>query len=285
VRVRPLHGGISSSVHLVSLVTADGSRRNVVVRRYGEYWQQTDPSACEREYRLLGYLAEADFPAPRPLLLDQQGGPFGAPTVVMSRVPGRPVCAPRDLADFLRQMATTLVQLHRLPTAGLGFLPDQRTIYEPLLSQPVASDDPLQLAIGRAVREQWAVYPASDDRRTLVHGHYWPGNVLWSRQRLSGVIDWEQPRLGEPTKDVATARADLAVLFGLEAADQFVADYLAAGGLPLRHPRFWDLLISTWAVAEMPDWAVAYRVLGRPDLTAEEATARIRVFAQRALEG
>src|SRR5262249_25703765 len=115
-------------------------------------------------------------------------------------------------------------------------------------------------------------------------GDYWPGNLLWRRGRLVGVVDWEQPRLGEPTKDVATCRGDLAVLFGLEAADAFVRYYLAAGGQPVRQVRFLDLLISSWAVAEMNEWAVAYRVLGRPDLTSAVASERARAFARAALD-
>jgi aminoglycoside phosphotransferase (APT) family kinase protein len=285
VRVRPLRGGISSSVHLVILETAQGSREAVVVRRYGDYWLKTDPAACEREFTLLTHLAKINFPAPRPVLLDAEGGPFGAPTVVMSRLPGKPSCTPRHLSDYLRQMAEQLAALHRLPLDGLDFLPDQRPMVQRVLDRPLESDDPLQLAIGEAVRAEWADYPDSDDRRVLLHGDYWPGNLLWLRGRLVGVVDWEQPRLGEPMKDVASARGDLAVLYGPGAADAFTESYLAAGGLPLRHRRFWDLLISTWAVPEMPDWAVAYRVLGRPELTSAEATARIRAFAWAALSG
>ena len=41
--------------------------------------------------------------------------------------------------------------------------------------------------------------------RTLVHGDYWPGNLLWQRGRLTGVVDWEEPRLGDPSRDVATS--------------------------------------------------------------------------------
>jgi aminoglycoside phosphotransferase (APT) family kinase protein len=99
------------------------------------------------------------------------------------------------------------------------------------------------------------------------------------------VVDWEQPRLGEPTKDIATCRGDLWVLFGQAAADEFLDRYVAAGGQPVNDLRFWQLLISTWAVPEMPEWAAAYRVLGRPDLTAGVATERIREFAQAAVDG
>jgi aminoglycoside phosphotransferase (APT) family kinase protein len=282
VRVRPVRGGISSSVHLVRMRNGDGVKRAVVVRRYGEYSQRVDPAACAREYRLLTALAKTDFPAPRPLILDAEGGPFGAPTVVMTRVPGRPECAPRDLSDYLQQMAQTLADLHNLSTQGLDFLSNQRDMVNRTLGSPKETDDPLQRAVWEAARAAWPLASQSQ-QRVLVHGDYWPGNILWRRGRLVGLVDWEQPRLGEPTKDVATCRGDLWVLFGRAAADEFLDRYVAAGGQPVNELRFWELLISTWAVPEMPDWAVAYRVLGRPDLTADVATPRIREFAQAAL--
>jgi aminoglycoside phosphotransferase (APT) family kinase protein len=285
VRVRPLRGGISSSVHLVRLRDGEGVEQAVVVRRYGEYWQRTDPAACEREYRLLERLAEIGFPAPRPLLLDREGRDFGAPTVVMSRLPGRPDCAPRDREGYLRQLARTLAQLHALATDGLDFLREQTAIYDRSLAdwddqRPIV--DELHRSVVDEARKAW-VEVRNGQHRKLVHGDYWPGNVLFSRGRLTGVVDWEQPRLGDPAKDVATCRADLAVLFGPQEADAFVDYYVEAGGQPVRNLRFWDLLCCTWAVPEMPQWALAYRVLRRPDLSSDVASAKIRAFASYAL--
>jgi aminoglycoside phosphotransferase (APT) family kinase protein len=279
-----MRGGISSSVYLVKIRTSDGDRRAVVVRRYGEYWQRTDPAASGREFKLLTELAETSFPAPKPLLLDAEGGLFGAPTVVMTRLPGRPLLAPADLRGYLEQMATRLAELHAVPTTGLDFLPDQRTMVNRTLGSRPATDDPLQHAVWDAALDEWARVAQLPHRHVLVHGDYWPGNLLWLRGRLVGVVDWEQPRLGDPTKDVATCRGDLAVLFGMPAADDFLALYEAAAGQAVTYLRFWDLWISTEAVREMPDWAVAYRVLGRPDLTSELATGRIRQFARAAVE-
>ena len=114
--------------------------------------------------------------------------------------------------------------------------------------------------------------------------HYWPGNVLWVRDRLVGVVDWEQPRLGDLVKDVATCRGDLWVLFGQAAADEFLHEYEQAAGSRVQNLRFWELFISTEAVRDMPEWAVAYRIMGRPDMTTQTAVPRIRAFAQAALE-
>jgi aminoglycoside phosphotransferase (APT) family kinase protein len=295
LRARPLRGGLSASVHLVLVEAANGARGSVVVRRYGEYWQRVDAGAWEREFRLLTALAESSFPAPRPLLLDAAGGPFGAPTVVMSRLPGRPQLAPRNLDDYLGQIARMLAALHALPTAGLEFLPDQRAMIDRNLGLgPEAADAPelpqgttYELELQRAVRvevlAEWARVSQTEPHRVLVHGDFWPGNLLWLRRRLVGVVDWEQPRLGDPAKDVATCRGDLSVLFGPAAADAFTRHYEQASGRTLTNMRFWDLFVSTWAVPEIPDWWGSYRILGRTDLPLEVARARIDNFARAAL--
>jgi aminoglycoside phosphotransferase (APT) family kinase protein len=286
VRVRPLRGGISSSVHLVRLESASGERKTVVVRRYGEDSHHTDPAASEREFRLLEAMAESSFPAPRPLLLDASGGPFGAPTVVMSRLPGRLQLAPRDVTDYIERIARLLVHLHRLPVSGLEFLPDQRDVVGRTLAEgPPTADDPLQHEVWDAVVPLWP--RVRDSRRewprALVHGDYWPGNTLWRRGRIVGLVDWEEPRLGDPAQDVATCRGDLTIMFGLEAAGDFLRCYESLSGSSVANLRFWDLLISTWAVRDILEWAVVYPVLERPDVTPDVARERVRAFARAAL--
>ena len=48
----------------------------------------------------------------------------------------------------------------------------------------------------------------------LLHGDYWPGNVLWNGRRLVGVVDWEEACIGDPIADVAIARLDMLWAFG-----------------------------------------------------------------------
>ena len=107
--------------------------------------------------------------------------------------------------------------------------------------------------------------------------------MLWIRQRLVGIVDWEQPRLGDPAKDVATCRGDLSILFGLDAADEFVQHYASARGATPANLGFWDVLISTWAVREIEQWSVVYPLLGLPELAPAIARQKIRKFAERAL--
>ncbi len=285
--MRPLLGGISSSVHLVRLETATGQRQAIVVRRYDQITHNRDDQATsEREFRLLEALAESSFPAPRPLLLDATGDLFGAPTVVMTRMPGRVLLAPRNVEEYIEQIARMLVDLHRLRVGELEFLPNQRDVVERTLAEgPPTADDPLQHEVWDAVVALWPRVRESGREwpRALLHGDYWPGNTLWLRGRLVGLVDWAEPQLGDPAQDVATCRGDLTIMFGPQAAGEFLSGYENANGARVANLRFWDLLISTWAVRDIDQWVVVYPVLQRPDVTPELARARIRAFASAAL--
>ncbi len=270
-------------MYLVHLEASDGTRLAVVVRRYDGEWYRADPEACTREVKVLEELNRWSFPAPRPLLLDKQGGPFGVPTVVMTPLPGRPVVRTPDIEDYVRQIATTLAQLHRVPIDHLDFLPDQAALLSNGLGKRKLADDPLEPGLRQAVLAAWTTVSAAPTRRTLVHGDYWPGNLLWQRGRLVGVVDWEDARIGDPGRDVAICRGDLTVLFGQHAANAFLRHYEAAAGDHVSNLPFWDLLTCTLALPELEHWLAGWRALGRSDMTVETARERFRGLARAAL--
>ena len=55
-------------------------------------------------------------------------------------------------------------------------------------------------------------------------------------------------------------------------------------GTQVRELRFWDLLISTVALAQVARWVSGYRALGRADVTVALGTEHVRGFARAALE-
>src|SRR5690606_20855011 len=73
-------------------------------------------------------------------------------------------------------------------------------------------------ALGRAA-------PPQPGAAALLHGDYWPGNVLWRAGRLAAVIDWEDAALGDPLADLAISRLDLLWIFGPEAMRAFTDRY------------------------------------------------------------
>ena len=49
--------------------------------------------------------------------------------------------------------------------------------------------------------------PAND--HVFIHRDFYPGNVLWNRRHVSGVVDWEAASIGPRSVDVAHCRINL----------------------------------------------------------------------------
>jgi aminoglycoside phosphotransferase (APT) family kinase protein len=88
----------------------------------------------------------------------------------------------------------------------------------------------------------WARYPRVWERaaeishgpaprlpEVLVHRDYHPGNVLWRRGAVSGVVDWQGACTGPAAVDVAHCRVNL-LTFGTDAAEHFTALWQQASG-------------------------------------------------------
>ena len=68
---------------------------------------------------------------------------------------------------------------------------------------------------------------------TLVHGDFFPGNVLVTGRRVSGIVDWEEAHLDWPPWDVAGAIGSFCVVdddVDRDACRGFVDPYRAGGG-------------------------------------------------------
>lgn len=74
---------------------------------------------------------------------------------------------------------------------------------------------------------------------SFIHGDYQHFNVLWSRARISGIVDWSLAGTGHPDRDVGHCRLNLAVLFSAEWAADFAMAYQAEAGR--RIDRWWDV--------------------------------------------
>jgi aminoglycoside phosphotransferase (APT) family kinase protein len=285
--VRRLRGGISSGMHAVDLVGPSGEHHWVVVRRYGTWRLEHHPRVAEQEWATLTALARVGAPTPRPIWLDASGTVFGCPTIVTSRVPGRGLLAPRDLDSWVRQLAEALARIHAAPLseAELALLVDQRTeldrVLAPAETPASLEDKPLGQEVWAGLRRFWPqIEPTAP---SLVHGDFWPGNTLWRYGRITGVIDWEQVRSGDPTQDVGCCRLDLTLLFGPEAADLFLRTYLDVSTRKIGRIWFWELYVATWAIENVEHWVEGYHDLGRTDVAPELARARLERFTEDAL--
>jgi aminoglycoside phosphotransferase (APT) family kinase protein len=94
-----------------------------------------------------------------------------------------------------------------------------------------------------------AARPPPPGRPCFIHRDYHPGNTLWARGRLVGVVDWIGGSWGPPSVDLGHMRVNLAWDLDVEAADRFLAAHRALTGF-LHHP-FWDVAAAVDVVPEL----------------------------------
>jgi hypothetical protein len=136
----------------------------------------------------------------------------------MSRLPGRVDWWPSDLDRWLPRLAEVLPCIHATPLPPPGEL-------GPFSAYPQASYRP----------PGWARYPRVWERAAeishgppprlptvLLHRDFHPGNVLWRRGTVTGVVDWQGACTGPAAADVAHCRVNLLTL-GVGAAERFTA--------------------------------------------------------------
>jgi aminoglycoside phosphotransferase (APT) family kinase protein len=278
LRAWALKGGISAQVTALEIARHDGQTQKLIVRQHGAVDLAHNPQIAADEFRLLHLLHAAGVPAPRPYHLDQSGEVFATPYIVLEYIEGQPEFAPANLPDLLLQLATQLARIHQIDGArpDASFLPQQAQRFAELLrTRPAAVEASSDEGRIRAALEAvWPLPPRNPS--VLLHGDFWPGNVLWRDERLVGVIDWEDAALGDPLADLANSRLELLWAFGIEAMQQFTQQYQALAAIDYTNLPYWDLCAAL-RLARFADWAA--------DASAEQAMrAGHRQFIAQAFE-
>jgi aminoglycoside phosphotransferase (APT) family kinase protein len=198
---------------------------------------------------------------------------LGGPAVLMTRVPGRMLLMPRDREDWLRQMAQMLARIHAL---ALDAKPFESWLDRSDLSPPpdASRADLWREAIALVAEER------APTRTCFLHRDYQHFNLLWSDERLTGVVDWIEACAGPPEIDVGHCRLNLTVLFSASVADRFLAIYEAEAGHTV--DAWWDLhaLLSYG-----PSWKefLPIQIDGRAPLEIEGMTGRMEEVLDGAL--
>ena len=278
VTARPLEGGVSAETTMLEMAQPDGSVEKVVVRRHGPRDLAANPDVAGDEYRLLTFLHAAGLQVPAPRYVDEAGELMGSPLIVIDFVEGTDTFEEDDLDQSLSQMAGFLGDLHRLDgdDPALSFLSDpQETVAASLAAPPDQLDDSLSEGLIReALLRTWP--PKRGAARSILHGDYWPGNVLWRDGKLAAVIDWEDAGCGDPLADLANIRLELLWWYGREAMEAFTALYRENTGRDLASLPHWDLYAALRPCSKLGTWGLDAEELR----TMQEQHA---VFVQQAL--
>lgn len=110
--VRRLTGGVTSAMHPITVVEANGHHHRCVLRRWVDRLADEGHELVPREARVLESLERTNVPAPRLLGLDPHGDECASPALLMSYLDGHVQLTPREPDDWVNQIASMLVRIH-----------------------------------------------------------------------------------------------------------------------------------------------------------------------------
>jgi aminoglycoside phosphotransferase (APT) family kinase protein len=273
-RVRRLGGGLGGATHAVDIRTRGGDLRRLVLKRYA-----AGAAAIESEWRGLHVARSLKVPSPQPVALDAAGSWFGTAALVMARLPGRAEVNRVHTDGFLVQIAAALAWIHRAPLdPGL----DQTIGPRPCHIWAPPSTPPRNSMIKRAHQtiEQLC---AIETQPVLIHGDFFSGNLVWSRGRLTGVVDGQSVGRGPREWDLANSRTDLVILSGWRTAAHMLRLYETEAGQAAQVMAAWDLYCGLIGIENFRTWLGAYREQGLVGLNPRQVRSRLLVFVGRAL--
>jgi aminoglycoside phosphotransferase (APT) family kinase protein len=258
-RFRALQGGVSANMHALEMATPGGRILHVVVRRHREAaWKPLEEDVTATEFRLLESLRGAGLAVPEPLLLDESCELLPSPYLVMELVEGTTRVEQAELPGALRRMAEWLARLHALEIECLALpeLPEREDPSESVFEYLPSS------SLGRRLRTALAdgAVCGTANPPALLHGDFWPENILWRHGRIAAVVDWEDAALGDPVSDLACSRVELLCRYDEAAVEAFTAHYCSLTNIDLASLPMWELYVSSAAAATMADWGLAPEV-------------------------
>lgn len=265
-----LSGGITAEMRKLTIWTADGFSRNLVLRTY------TDPANLqhaedylERESTALTTLSGSAVPVPELLAFDSTATHCEYPSLLMTHLPGSTVLADAGVDDRVPLLARQLVEIHAVKAEP-----------RPREYQAMTTADTVVVP-ARADAEVWAAaidvlrgpVPAYDGR--VLHRDFQPGNVLFDVSQnaapsITGVVDWAGASWGPTDLDVAHCSTNLALLHGPQWGPRFASAYEEAGGVlseSTRTRQYWRVRDALACSEEVQSWAAPWREAGRVDLT------------------
>ena len=279
LRTWELKGGISAQVTALEIERPDGQTKKMSVRQHGEVDLKHNPHIAADEFKLLHLLQSYGLATPTPYYLDQSGEIFSTPYIVIEYIEGKSEFALSHIPDLILQFATQLSRIHAVDCSKLdvSFLPTAEKRYtEMLRERPTHVDESSDEGHIRDALEAAWPFPQRNTS-VLLHGDFWPGNILWQDGQLVGVIDWEDAQLGDPLADVANSRLEILWAFGLDAMQSFTQQYQSMTAIDFTNLPYWDLCAALRTASKFAEWAA-------DDLTKKTMQEGHRWFITQAFE-
>lgn len=246
--------------------------RRYVLRRKPSGALLKSAHAVDREFRVIGALHAAGFPAPRAYALCEDDAVVGSMFYVMEMVEGRifwdghlPGMGPTERAAIYDAQIRTLAALHSLDPAAVG-LSDFGAPGNYFARQVARWSKQYRSSEGDRIVEmdrliEWlpTSLPAERPAR-IVHGDFKLDNMVFhpTEPRVIAVLDWELSTLGDPIADLTYFLMKWVLPPGERNA---LGDLdLAAHGVPTVDQALTRYAEITGDRPESLDWCLAYNL-------------------------
>jgi aminoglycoside phosphotransferase (APT) family kinase protein len=264
--LRRMAGGASREIWSLDLEIEreGGAERLPLVLRRDPPGRVGDGGDRALEFRVLRAAFAGGVPVPRVHWGSRDASLLGSPFFVMERIEGEAL--PRRLlrderyakarAGMAAELGAILARIHALDLraadlAGLAAPPADRSPARAEVERVAAGIRELAAEPHPVLElaERWLLQRAPEPaRRTLVHGDYRVGNVLFDERGVRAILDWELVHAGDPLEDLgwlctrAWRFGSPLPAGGVGTRDELVAAYEAASGCAVDREalRFWE---------------------------------------------
>lgn len=240
-------GGVSASVTLLDVELADQSMKKLVLREHG-------PTHCghpvDLEFRLLRSLNDFGLAVPEPLAWGAADAVNRYPYILLNYLEGSTDIPASAVEKCISVMAAELVAIHDVVVDSLPQLP-MRVDPRPELLDFLAEDEEWQGLRLTLTKMGSTIY---EGNVVLLHGDYWPRNIVWKGETFVGILDWEDAAVGDPLSDVACACLELSYLYGDRGARFFLDVYRERRPVDPFRFALWQAYVAAAGNASMANW-------------------------------
>ena len=242
---RILEGGVSSEVFLIIVESKKGEEK-IVLRTEGG---QPAENSIKTEYLLLEKLHQTKFPCAKPIHLDHSKEILDKDFMLMTYLEGTIEIPKIKNFGYINKMVGILKNIHNVDTKILPTLPCRfDPTYDLFEFLPNARINKELKAILKGYDTSYSGKPV------LLHGDFWPGNILWTKDEISGVLDWEYAAIGDPVSDLAVASLELKYDYGKRGVDRFLDLYSKNFSIDQSRLSLWLIYVSASTLFFIDEW-------------------------------
>ena len=242
---RILEGGVSSEVFLIAVESKKGEEK-IVLRTEGG---PPAENSIKTEYLLLEKLHQTKVPCAKPIHLDHSKEILDKDFMLMTYLEGTIEIPKIKNFGFLNKMVGILKNIHNVDTKILPTLPCRfdptYDLFEFLPNEKINKE---LKAILKGYDTSYSGKPV------LLHGDFWPGNILWTKDEISGVLDWEYAAIGDPVSDLAVASLELKYDYGKRGVDRFLDLYSKNFSIDQSRFSLWLIYVSASTLFFIDEW-------------------------------